>query len=82
MTYNRQAARHTDTDTPISAQEQNDKPIIIYTSQQPVPKLKNAYCLDIVVVMLVIKKFNVWFVYNLTIYLFFWVSGGEKEFVK
>lgn len=48
--------RQTDrqTDMPISVQEQKDKPSKIYTYQQPVPKLKNAY-LDFFVVVLVMK---------------------------
>lgn len=70
---------------PISVQEQKDKPSKIYTYQQPVPKLKkNAYlfgyfCGNVGDLKKKIKKSNVWFVYNLTM---FWVSGGEKEFVK
>lgn len=41
--------RQTDRQTvmPISVQVKiKDKPSKIYTYQQPVPKLKNAYCLD------------------------------------
>lgn len=64
---------------PISVQEQKDKPSKIYTYQQPVPKLKNAYYLDIFVVVLVDLMFGLSIIW---LYTCFGVSGGEKEFVK